>query len=234
VGLHPGSNRIRNCGIFALRNLGKSDTTGICVSTAPDKAVPFYRNPWLYGAIIGLAFITFIRPWTRHEADATPVLGELEEFTLYDHNRAPFHFKAGKKPRLLSLVPADCLSPCNDYFDEMRRVHGGFENWEQDIGLLTITVAPPGQLPEGKTPTATTWKIPWPVFHTKPDTADEIVATGLFQFYDGKKPETAMEALALRETILVDGKNRVRGYFPLTRDGLKEAFHRAVQVGLEP
>ena len=198
-----------------------------------NQKVPIHRNPWFYGAVIGLAFVTLIRPWTRHEPDPAPILGTVEEFTLHDKNRAPFQFTAGELPRLISLAPSDCAPPCDAYLSELKRVHEGLESWKQEVGLITIAIDAPTNGAEEETRNIPEWGLPWTVLQTPGGQDSQLVASMLFQHHPETPPETDEAALGLQQAVLVDQHNQIRGYFTLTREGLNEAFHRAVQVRME-
>lgn len=66
----------------------------------PVEEWPWYKSPYLWALVLGIVFLTLIRPCTRHVPDPLPILGEAPAWMLPDEPLT--------RTTLLTLYDSDC------------------------------------------------------------------------------------------------------------------------------
>ncbi len=198
---------------------------------------PLHKNPWLWGAVIGVVIITLMRPLTRYEPDAPPVLHELSDFSLTTPDGKPFttaSFAGGVT--IVDFMFTRCESFCPDLSRKMAKLQKRYDDWGiAEIKLLSISVDPDYDTPPVLTEYARRFNANhtrW-TFLTGPLDTVKSVVEGSFKTAMG--PAIANDAGVIDiahsgKFALVDEQGRVRGFYATDEDGLDEVFHRAQHV----
>lgn len=158
------------------------------------------KDPWVIGTLLGLLFITAIRPCTRYEpAPPDPILGAV------DIGLPSTVVEELKGAVTLVLLPLNTLESRSAELSETARLQEGIELWERDIGLRTLV--------SGE---QTMVQFPNPVVLAPKQLSD--VRTNWMNFAEGHSALIG----------LVDKDANLRAIVPFTKDGGIQAFHTAM------
>jgi protein SCO1/2 len=188
--------------------------------------VPFWRNPWFWGFVVGIVCITGIRPLLRRVPDPPPVLFQLPDFVLVDAAGEPFgsgdlegsawvvHFFSTRGETASSELMRSIAS-LQARYDEAR-VEG--------IRLAGFSVDPAHDTPERLRRYGADHGVDprrWTLVTGDPERVRELIENGF----------EAATTEAIRERfVLVDGAGRIRGFYGTDAMGLDEIFHRSRHV----
>ena len=112
--------------------------------TSPPSRTGFLRNPWLWAFVIGVATITLLRPFLRHEPEPPPVLGRLPSFELIDQRGQRFgSAELAGDVYIANFIFTRCTSICPLLTRAMARLQDGYdERGIEDIKLVSFSVDP--------------------------------------------------------------------------------------------
>lgn len=194
------------------------------------------RNPFFWGGVMGIVFITAIRPFMRHIPEPPPVLGEVGRFELVNERGEPFGSEALEgEVYVVSFFFTSCPSICPPLMASMKELQEKYAMGGVDVRLVSITVDPHNDTPEvlakygeelGADPERWT-------FLTGPEEAVRSVVVDGFMTAMGAPEEGEANTVDIAHSgklVLVDGEGRIRGYYGTDEMGLDEVYHRAKHV----
>ncbi len=195
---------------------------------------PWWRNPWLWGFLIGIATMTAIRPFMRHVPPPPPVLYQLKPFELVDQDGNPFRLEDLRgKVWAVNTFFTSCKSVCPGLMRAMKQVQDELDKARvDDVHLLSITVDPENDTPEVVKEYARKLGADfdrWTFVTGKPEAVHALVVGGIkTAMGEPEMTDNVIQIAHSAKIALVDGDGRVRGFYPTTPEGLEELFHRAL------
>ena len=98
-----------------------------------DEKRPAWRNPYVWGFVIGIATLTALRPFLRHVPEPPPVLSQLPPFSLRGIDGKPFGSEDLRgQVYIANFFFTSCRSMhCGASVPSRRRSwrHTGFPDW---------------------------------------------------------------------------------------------------------
>lgn len=181
----------------------------------PSQRTPAWkRHPWFWAVLLGLLFVTAIRPCTRHIPEAPPELIPAEEVAL---SKSLLSKMQGKVSLVLLPGKAKKLSP--DDYSVMTRLSKGIALWESPLALWVLEHVSEAPQQNGKDPQ----ELPWETQSIEED-------SWLSFSKQIQNLEFATDGPTL---VLFSSAGAIHGYFPAERDGGIEAFHKGIRLILE-
>lgn len=109
---------------------------------------PFYKNPFLWGFLIGITALTVMRPIALSFRSAPPPLLEVGDWTLVSHEGVPFGSKdlAGKV-YIANFIFTSCPSICPELTRAMQKLEDRIGDIEE-IRFVSFSVDPETDTPE--------------------------------------------------------------------------------------
>lgn len=196
----------------------------------------FIRYPWHFGAVVGIVTITAMRPCTRHVPDPPPVMSQVPEFALVDHDGQPFSRDSMLgKVWVAGFMFTSCPSTCPKISRAMLDLQHRYEQHKiGDVSLVSFSVDPENDTPQVLARYAehlgadtTHWR-----FVTGP-LADmqKLVVGGFASAMDKQNGPSGMVDIAhTTKLVLIDPDGNVRGYYASDEVGIDEVFHRSQHV----
>ncbi len=198
---------------------------------------PIFRNPYVWGFLIGIVTLTAIRPLLRHIPEPPPVLSQLPEFSLVSAEGKPFgSAELRGQVYVANFFFTSCRSICPAIMKGMARLQDGLLQRDiRGIRLVSISVDPEHDTPEvlgdyGKALGVDPAR--WTLLTGDPERVRRLVVEG-FKTPDLPQPQgdgAAMQIAHTGKLVLVDGSGHIRGYYGSDESGLDEVFNRAQHV----
>jgi protein SCO1/2 len=196
-----------------------------------------YRNPYVWGFVIGIVTLTAIRPLLRHVPEPPPVLFQLPEFSLVDADgKAYGSAELRGQVYVASFFFTSCRSICPAIMHGMGRLQAGYKERNiEGIRLVSISVDPEHDTPEVLTAYGQELGVDpgrWTLLTGDPEQVRRLVVDGFKTPADAASPQGArpIDIAHTGKLVLVDGVGRVRGYYDSDEMGLDEVFNRAQHV----
>lgn len=183
-------------------------------------ALPWYKSPWLWGAIIGIVSVTALRPCTQHIPDPLPVLGA-----------APTWMRAAAPTdtpvSVVAIYDTDCV-PCVQAIEGLAEVSRR-SSWAKTPASFRVLVPTGTQTSDIQTHFA--YEERWSIveFDRTEDWAEGILAAHVETAADDAEKWTKF--IHNGPIWIIDQQGGIRG--PLsTQDerGRSEVFHRTQRV----
>ena len=196
-----------------------------------------FRNPYVWGFLVGIATLTALRPLMRYIPDPPPVLSRLPAFSLVGPDGLPFGSDDLRgQVYVANLFAANGASPELAAMKGMSRLQDAFAQRDiRGIRLVSISVDPEQDTPAalgayakrvGADPRR------WTLLTGDRESIRALVVDG-FKIPSAPRPAVKPEPrdLALAgKLVLVDGEGRIRGYYASDEMGLDEVYNRAQRV----
>ncbi len=200
----------------------------------PASAVPWYRNPWIWGVIAGLIFVPAIRPFMRHIPDAPPVLAVLPDYELHAIGAPTFKSSSlSGRVYVLGLFGPSCEPGCADMLVALESLSERFVRFEREITVVAGRLNPTGVQQEGEQPVAIGSDAEWQLVEVQSSDFELIASRYLAPQFD-ELDSTGSELLAAVASqgrlFLVDAFGNLRGHYGMDEIGLDEMYHRAQHV----
>ena len=196
-----------------------------------------YRNPYVWGFVIGIVTLTAIRPLLRHVPDPPPVLAQLPEFSLVGMDGKPYgSAELRGQAYVANFFFTSCRSICPAIMHGMGRLQAGFaERNILGIRLVSISVDPEHDTPEVLHEYAKGMGVDparWTLLTGDPEQVRRLVVDGFKTPVGTPSPQGAgpIDIAHTGKLVLVDGSGRIRGYYDSDEMGLDEVFNRAQHV----
>jgi len=196
-----------------------------------------FRNPYVWGLVIGIVTLTLIRPLLRRIPEPPPVLSQLPAFTLTGIDGKPFGSEDLEgQVYVVSFFFTSCRSICPAIMKGVARLQDGFAQRNIDgIRLVSISVDPENDTPEALAAYGKALGVDplrWTLLTGEPEAVRRLVVDG-FKTPLVSPPPGGPEPIDIAHTgklVLVDGSGRIRGYYGTDELGLDEVFNRAQHV----
>ncbi len=196
-----------------------------------------YRNPYVWGFVIGIVTLTAIRPLLRHVPEPPPVLSKLPEFSLVGMDGKPYgSAELRGQVYVANFFFTSCRSICPAIMQGMGRLQAGFaERNVQGVRLVSISVDPEHDTPEVLREYAKGMGVDparWTLLTGDPEQVRSLVVDGFKTPVVSPPPQGAgpIDIAHTGKLVLVDGSGRIRGYYGSDEMGLDEVFNRAQHV----
>ena len=182
-----------------------------------------YRNPYVWGFVIGIVTLTAIRPLLRHVPEPPPVLFQLPEFSLVGSDGKPYgSAELRGQVYVASFFFTSCRSICPTIMRGMGRLEAGFKERNiEGIRLVSISVDPEHDTPEVLGAYAKEMGVDpgrWTLLTGDPEQVRRLVVFGFKTPVVAPPPQGARPIdTPIRELVLVDGSGRVRATTTPTR-----------------
>ena len=200
------------------------------------------RNPFFWGAVVGVVAIPLLRPAcksrTRRVPEPPPVLGKIPDFALVDQYGKPFGSKNLKgHVTVVDFFFTSCGSICPRLTRQMLKLQKRFEKKRVAVRLLSITVDPETDTPAQLLSYARKYGADlrrWTFITGKEPDVRALIEKG-FKTAVGEKKYTGkmIDIAHTAKFVIVDQEGRNRGYYSSDDKGIDEIFHRAQHVLLE-
>ena len=181
------------------------------------------RNPafWVIFLVVGFSYPIY-RSVYRTLPPEFPIIAQVPDFTLTSENNQPFGSKDLKgRVYLANFVFSSCPSVCPKMLGELEKIQNRVRGTGKKVAIVTFTVDPERDKPHVLFDLARkhnaspfTW-----TFLTGED------KDGLFKLYkEGFKvaadqnPTNLYDIAHTQKIVLVDGENRIRGYYDFEKD----------------
>jgi protein SCO1/2 len=214
------------------------------VPPPPRRALParLVASPLFWVVGLGLVFgVPIVRSVRRQIGEAPPVLTTLPAFQLTDQAGRAFGTRElTGKVWVADFVFTSCQEACPLLSQKMQELNRRTRHLGPDFHLVSISVDPERDTPARLTEYGARYganPLSWS-FLTGPVEAIQDAVTGGFKVGMGKEAvtpdgggETFFQIFHGEHLVLVDRELRVRGYFPVTTEGLDkllEAIGRVV------
>jgi len=190
---------------------------------SPSRAAPLATGTLLLALALGAA----VRSETAGEqGPPPPVLGEVADFRLTDQSSAPVsRATLAGEPWVASFVFTRCATVCPRLNERMRAIQALSERSDPRLRLVTFSVDPEHDGPavlqayaSAYGADATRWR-----FLTGSEASIREVARSFAVALDGEadpeKPDFGI--MHSGHLVLVDGRGRIRGYYPSAEEGVE-------------
>lgn len=192
------------------------------------------RSPWFWVLFLVYGFgYPIYRSLNRTLPPDLPIIAHVPEFTMISENNQPFGSKDLKgRVYLANFVFSRCPSVCPKMLHEIEKIQKRVRGTGHKVGIVTFTVDPEFDTPKVLFEVARTRKANPHVWTFLTGTDKEA----MFKLYrDGFKvgvennTTNLMEIAHTEKIVLVDGENRVRGYYPFEEHSINQLM---IDVGL--
>lgn len=167
----------------------------------------------------------------REEAKPLPVLGRVADFALVDQASAKVSRAAlGGQPWVASFVFTRCPLVCPRITERMRAVQTLAQGHDDALRLVTFSVDPAHDEPsvlrsyaDAHGADRTTWK-----FLTGSESSIEEIARSFSVALEGEADpgKSDFGIMHSGHLVLVDGRGRIRGYYPSSEEGVEQRIVR--------
>ncbi|MBJ96079.1 MAG: hypothetical protein CMP23_16565 [Rickettsiales bacterium] len=208
-------------------------------STAGLPKQPWYRNPWIWGAIAGLIFVPAIRPFTRHIPDAPPVLTTVPQFDLVTESGEPFSSeRLATKVYVMGFYGDLCEPGCAGMLSALQQLSARFVRFERGITVLAVELpgavqGEPSKGP-GLSPSTAVLTLDsggsWFQLTGSKAGLDALVGRALAPQFSAQEAFGLAEVAGQGRSFLVDAFGKLRGHYAIDESGLDEVYHRAQHV----
>jgi protein SCO1 len=164
---------------------------------------------------------------TRASEEPLPILGRVADFALVDQASAPVSRGAlDGEPWVASFVFTRCPQICPRLSERMRALQVLAKGHAAPLRLVTFSVDPEHDVPDvlksyadGFGADRATWR-----FLTGSEAQVAAVARSLSVAFEGKADAAKADFGIMHSghLILVDGRGRIRGYYPSSEDGVEQ------------
>lgn len=197
---------------------------------------PWYKNPYVWGAVAGLIFVPAIRPCLRHVPDPPPRSHTLPSFSLRDaRGRTVTSRDLAGQVYVASFVAADCKR-CGKLEAGLRGLRHSYEQMSVDnVKMVTFVYAPEG------TERAALQRLErsygargkrWLLLGGPREQLDRLREG--FRFPAAAKAARARDGGFAGRLAIVDQHGGVRGFYAIDKkEGFEEVLHRSLHVMLK-
>jgi protein SCO1/2 len=194
-------------------------------------------NPWFLAALAGLVLIPALRPLLRFEPDPPPILRQLPQWRLVDHDGESFGSDdlAGGV-YVASFLFTRCATVCPRLTASLRQLERRYrEEGVEEVRLVSFTVDPSHDTPARLRDYARSRRLDlerWSLVTGAEPEVRSMVVDG-FALPMGERLDLAgglVDVAHAARLALVDRDGGVRGYYGSDAVGLDEVFHRTLQI----
>lgn len=187
---------------------------------------------WLFFLVAGFTYPIY-RSLNRILPPELPIIAHVPDYTLISENGTPFGSKDLKgRIYLANFVFTRCPSVCPKMLTEIEKIQKRVKGTGQKVAIVTFTVDPDFDKPNVLFELARKRKAnPYVWTFLTGENKDEM-----FKLYrDGFKvgvehdPKNLMDIAHSEKIVLVDGNNRVRGYYAFEEHSINKLM---IDVGL--
>jgi protein SCO1/2 len=189
--------------------------------------------------LVGVVLLGGLSAWFFMRApDSGPqIVTQAPSFELIDENGQPFSSRELRgQVYVVQFFFTSCASVCPRLSDWMSRIQDRVADEGDAVRLVSITVDPERDTPEKLAVYAKAYgAIPgrWKFLTGDPDLIEHVVVDGFFQVIERRSDEESglVDIVHGERFVLVDGRGRVRGYYPADEEGvdaLLRDLHRLV------
>lgn len=196
----------------------------------------FFKNPWFIAVVVGVLFITLMRPMTRYIPDPPERLYPLPNYTFTNQEGEPFGSQnlAGSV-YIVHLFFTKCPSVCPLSTKAVATLQEKFTHSEIPIKLVSISVDPENDTSEVMKEYALKYKADfsrWTFLTGELPQLRDFIFSGL-KLEHGDRVEMGVNLYDITHAsklTLVDDENFVRGYYGTDETGIDEIFNRSQHV----
>lgn len=205
----------------------------------PARRAPWYRNPWLWAAVVALLTLPALRPLLRRIPPPPPRLAQLPAFSLEDQRGQRFGSRELRgHVYVASFFFTRCPSVCPKLMRALRRLQQQYDRYAVDVRLVSISVDPEHDTPAVLRAYAARYGADarrW-TFLTGTEQAIRSLLGAGFQTHVGRPEAQGGGLIDIAHSaglVLVDQQGWMRGRYGSELDGLEEVLHRSMHVLLE-
>ncbi len=193
------------------------------------------RHVWVIAGVAGILTLTAIRPLLRHVPDPPPVMFQLPDYTLVDHQERPFTPETMRgKVWVAGFVFTTCPSTCPVVSKAMGDLRQRFDKMDHDVEMVSFTVDPTHDTPAVLGEYFDSLGVEtdkWRFVTGDPQQVIGLVRDG-FRLGVGEREagpdNVAYDIAHSTKLALIGPDGGVRGYYGIEPDeGLDEIYHRA-------
>ncbi len=188
---------------------------------------------WICASVFLFAY-PLLKSIGRRLPNELPVITTLPYYSFFDETGRTFGSSELKgKVYLLHVMSSDCSGICDLSFKEVQRVQHRIRGVVDRAAIVSLTVKPDVDTPAVLYAKARELKANPNVWRFVSGPASEIqalVVNGLkVPTQLGKRTTTVEEVILSNHLVLVDQEGRVRGYYPIVKDGINKLM---IDIGL--
>lgn len=115
----------------------------------PEQKTPLFKNPYLWGFILGAVALTVMRPLSGMMQSAPPPIAKLKPWVLVDQDGQAFGSEQLKgKVWVANFIFTTCPATCPGLTRALKKVEHSFRDLGDSVAFVTFTVDPSGDTPE--------------------------------------------------------------------------------------
>ncbi len=188
---------------------------------------------WICASVFLFAY-PLLKSIGRRLPNELPVLTTVPYFSFYDETGQTFGSSELKgKVYLVHVMSSDCTGICDISFKEVQRVQHRIRGVVDRAAIVSLTVKPATDTPAVLYAKAREMKANPTVWRFVSGPASEteaLIVNGLkVPNQLGKRTLTMEEVILSNHLVLVDQQGRVRGYYPIVKDGINKLM---IDLGL--
>jgi protein SCO1/2 len=189
---------------------------------------------WFF--VAGCAFITLIRPLTRHVPDPPKVLGQVPSYQLTNQDNQDFGSSdLTGSVYVVSFFFTSCVTICPKVMDAMARLQERYARNKVPVKLVSITVDPDNDTPQALKKYAKKMGAKpehWTFLTGTWEAISALVIKG-FKTHMGRAEEDDEGVLDIghgAHLLLIDNAGGLRGVYDASESGVDEIYHRSTHV----
>ncbi|MCB9475365.1 MAG: SCO family protein [Deltaproteobacteria bacterium] len=201
--------------------------------------VPLHKNPFFWGFVVGIVFVTLMRPLTRHIPEPPPVIAPVPTFSLTNQNGEKFGSDDLRGDiYVANFIFTRCKGVCPELSRGMAELQERYAREERPMKLVSFSVDPTYDSPEKLAEYAKRYNADparWNFLTGDEATVRELLVKGFGQYLGEKTVNTdnLVDIAHSERFVLVDYDGNIRGHYSSDADGLDEVFHRSLHVQRE-
>jgi protein SCO1/2 len=208
------------------------------VEAGADPKWPLHRNPYVWGFVVGCAFITLVKVLglTEHIPDEPALLYSLPSWSMVDQDGASFGSEqlAGDV-WVAGFFFSRCQSVCPPLLADMSRLATRYQEQDRAVRVVAFSVDPDHDTPQVLTETAALYGANhdrW-TFVTGSRAQMKSLVEGSFKVAMGdlvRGEANMFEVAHTGKLVIVDEAGGIRGYYDHDDVGRDEVYHRSQHV----
>lgn len=192
-------------------------------------------NKWFW--IVATTFFfayPLLKSVGRRLPNELPVITTLPRYSFYDESGQTFGSSELKgKVYLMHVMSSDCSGICDISFKEVQKVQHRIRGVVDRAAIVSLTVKPQTDTPAVLFAKARELKANpnvWRFISGPASETEALILNGLkVPTQLGKRANTVEEVILSNHLVLVDQEGRVRGYYPIVKDGINKLM---IDLGL--
>jgi protein SCO1/2 len=197
------------------------------------------KHIWVISFLLAIIALTAVRGRMRYIPEPPPVLYQLPEYALVDHEGEPFTSDTlDGNVWVAGFIFTRCPSSCPAVTRAMLELRARFDRYGVDVHMVSVSVDPETDTPEVLATYAAQAGADnpkWKFVTGELPAIKALVGEGFRLGIGDPTPQagSAYDIAHSTKLALVDPQGGVRGFYGIDPEGLEELFERADRVAME-